>query len=65
MTVNGLIWLSTEAATVGLIVRDGVVAECPPYAKKWAQGRDARQVWRAATRRGADLVWLPDPDASV
>lgn len=60
MTANGLIWLSTKAATVALIVVDGRVVDCPPYARTWALGRDARQVWRDAAGRGADLAWLPD-----
>jgi hypothetical protein len=55
---NGLIWLSTARYTVGLVVRDGVVVDAPPIARRWAMGRDARQVWRDA--RGAKLVWLPD-----
>ncbi len=57
---SGLVWLSTPAATVGLVVEDGTVVDCPPYARKWAKGRDARQVWRDAARRGADLAWIPD-----
>lgn len=61
MTANGMIWLSTRRATVGLIVRDdGIVVDCAPYARTWALGRDARQVWRDAHRRGAELRWLPD-----
>ncbi len=59
MAATGLMWVSTPAATVGLVVRDGLVVDCPPYAYRWAKGRDARQVWRDAARRGADLVWLP------
>lgn len=62
---SGLIWVSTPAATVGLVVEGGVVVDCPPYARRWAQGRDARQVWRDAVRRGADLVWLPDPQGGT
>ncbi len=46
--------------TVGLVVRDGVIVDCPPYARRWAHGRDAREVWRARHRAGADLVSLPD-----
>ncbi len=60
MTADGLIWLATRRATVGLIVRGGIVVECAPYARRWALGRDARQVWRDAARRGAQLRWLPD-----
>ncbi len=60
VTADGLIWHSTRAATVGLVVRDGVIVDCPPYARRWAYGRDARDVWRRQHRAGADLVWLPD-----
>ncbi len=60
MTADGLIWCSARTATVGLVVRDGVIVDCPPYARRWAKGRDAREVWRAQRRAGADLVWLPD-----
>jgi hypothetical protein len=56
----GLIWCSTRRATVGLVVRDGRVVDCPPYARQWALGCDAREVWRKQARAGADLMWLPD-----
>lgn len=46
--------------TVGLVVVDDVVVRWPPIAARWAAGRDARTVWREASRRGAELVWLPD-----
>lgn len=63
MSGNGLIWWSTRTATVGLVVRDGKVVEAPPYARRWALGRDARQLWREGTRLGARLEWLPDATA--
>ena len=56
----GLIWLSTPRYTVGLIVDGGRVVAAPPYARRWALGRDARQVWREAKARGARLDWIPD-----
>jgi hypothetical protein len=57
---NGLIWWSTERATVGLVVRDGVVVETAPYARRWAQGRDAREIYRKGERQeGVALVWVP------
>lgn len=58
VTATGLIWCSTPRATVGLVVADGRVVDCPPYARRWAMGRDARQVWREQYRAGADLVWM-------
>lgn len=60
MTISGLIWCSTRKATVGLVVYDGAVVDCPPYARRWAHGRNARAVWRQQAKAGADLVWLPD-----
>lgn len=56
---NGLIWCSTPRATVGLVVTGGVITDAPPYAAKWALGRDAAAVWRSAEARGAILVWMP------
>lgn len=61
MTATGMIYLSTPRYTVGLVVRAGVVAAAPPIARRWALGRDARDVWRQAARQGARLEWLPDP----
>lgn len=57
---DGLIWHSTPAATVGLLVRGGRVVDCPPYARRWALGRDARELWRDAARRGVRLAWLAE-----
>jgi hypothetical protein len=59
--MNGMIWCSTPHATVGLIVGDSVVTACPPYARRWALGRPAAEVWQDAQRHGAILRWLPDP----
>jgi hypothetical protein len=56
-----MIWWSTPRATVGLLVVEGIVVDCPPYARKWAEGRDARQLWRDGRRQGVDLEWLPSP----
>ncbi len=37
--MNGLFYWSSDRATVGLIVKGGVVVDAPPYARKWALGR--------------------------
>lgn len=37
--ITGLLYWSTDRATVGLEVRKGVVIDAPPYAQKWAMGR--------------------------
>jgi len=56
---DGLLVWSTSRATVGLIVRGGVVVETPPYARRWALRRDARQLWVEGKRKGVDLTWIP------
>lgn len=58
-TTDGLMYLSLPRYTVGLVVRGGRVVDAPPIAVEWTLGRDARQVWREAARRGARLVWIP------
>jgi hypothetical protein len=59
---DGWIWWSARTATVALIVRDGRVTDTPPWARRWAMGRDAAVLWRAGSREGADLRWFPDPE---
>nr|WP_062338381.1 hypothetical protein [Herbidospora sakaeratensis] len=57
---DGLIWWSTEKATFGLIVRDGVVVEAAPYARCWARGRSAEELIDKARRSGGVSVeWIP------
>ncbi len=58
MSASGLIWCSTPTATVGLVVEDGIVVDCPPYARRWALGRDARDVWFQQGLRRAQLRWV-------
>ncbi len=64
MTADGLIcwskWVRNQWITVGLVVKDGRVVDCPPWANNWARGEDARELWRHCRRHGADLVWIPD-----
>lgn len=57
--MDGLIWWSTPKATVGLVVQDDVVVDGPPYARKWALGRNASQLWREGAARGVRLSWIP------
>lgn len=54
--MDGLIWYSTPAATVGLVVKDGVVVDAPPYARKWALGRSAEEL---LNHSHATTAWLP------
>lgn len=37
--LDGLVYWSTPSATVGLVTKEGVVVDAPPYARKWALGR--------------------------
>ncbi|WP_346100748.1 hypothetical protein [Nonomuraea maheshkhaliensis] len=61
---DGLIWWSTGRATVGLVVRDGVVVETAPYARRWAKGRDAREIYRKGEQQeGVSLIWVPVTEA--
>ncbi len=60
MPADGLIYWSTPRATVGLVVRDGIVVETPPYARRWAQGRDARDLWFDGVAKGVRLAWVAD-----
>jgi len=61
---DGLIYLSTPAATVGLVVRHGRIVEAPPYAKRWALGKHAVTLWRMYSQHPSNqLVWLPDSPA--
>jgi hypothetical protein len=62
VAADGAIWLSTPIATVGLVVKDGVVVDGPPYARSCGYlNRDARQLWRQLhSKPGYLLDWLPD-----
>ena len=57
--LNGLIVWSTAGATVGLIITDGKVVDCPPYARRWAKGMDANEIWQLGLSRGVRLEWIP------
>ena len=57
--INGLIVWSARGATVGMIITDGKVVDCPPYVRRWALGRDAYEVWRLGQARNVHLTWIP------
>lgn len=56
-----IVW-STRGATVGLIITDGKVVDCPPYARRWALGQDARDLWQWGKARNVHLTWIPRED---
>lgn len=62
-SVNGWVYYSTRRYTIALTVRGGLVVDAPPVAR-WAIGKDARQLWRAAYRAGARLAWFPEEGES-
>lgn len=55
---SGLIYCVLPRATVGLIVRDGLIELAPPYLRRLV-GADARQTWRELARQAEQLQWLP------
>ncbi|GAB1824420.1 hypothetical protein [Herbidospora sp. RD11066] len=58
---DGLIWWSTEKATFGLVVRGGVVVEAAPYARRWAQGRKAEEIFvKAGQNASVSVRWIPE-----
>lgn len=57
---NGVLWLSRNHATVGLVVRDGVVVQAPPYAARWAMGHDIDRIYASARGHGYTVFWQPD-----
>lgn len=60
--ISGLMCARGRTATIGLVVRDGVVVDGPPYGRKMGLiGRSAREVWKELSGAGWMLVWLPDP----
>lgn len=62
---DGTIRWSTPTGTVDLVVVGGTVVGCPALAAGWANGRDARELWRRGKRLGAVLEWLPAPSHHV
>lgn len=57
--MDGMIWYSTPRATFGLVVKDKLIVDCAPYARKWALGRSARVIWDQALARGYTVRWIP------
>jgi hypothetical protein len=59
MDIDGIIYFSTPTFTVGLIVKDKVIVDGPPFARNWAVGRPAQEIWDQGKARGATVLWLP------
>ncbi|MFI7608749.1 hypothetical protein ACIBTV_27065 [Micromonospora sp. NPDC049366] len=57
----GTIWAPLGRATLGAIVRDGIVVDVPPYAKRlgW-KGRHVDGLMRELRKKRVRAVWLPD-----
>ena len=53
-----VMWCSGPRATFGLIVRDGVVIEAAPYARRWCQGRNAVEIAWRLMRQGYEIRWM-------
>lgn len=60
-----MIYYSTPKATVGLLVRNKVIVDGPPYARSWAIGRSARDIWDQGKARGYTVLWIPAPGPVV
>ena len=61
VTANGLIYAVLTKATVGPVVSDGIIVDCPPYVGRTRLGRDACALWREQARRGARPSVDPRP----
>lgn len=59
--MNGLLCVSHPRYTIGLVVRDGIVVEAPPYARKWTLGRTVQEVTNAAGSQ-AKYAWFDDQE---
>lgn len=57
--MDGLLCVTHPRYTIGLIVKQGMVVEAPPYARKWTLGRTVLEVTIAAGPR-AQSVWFDD-----
>lgn len=57
--IDGMIYYSAPTFTIGLMVKEGVIVDGPPYARKWAIGRRAREIWNQGKARGHTVLWLP------
>ena len=58
---TGILWWSERGHpnAVFLIVEDGRVVDCTPYAKQWAMGRTSAEILYRARREGAEVRWMP------
>ena len=59
--ITHLVSITTARASFGLVVRDGVVIDAAPIARRDCLGRNARAVVAAYLRRGARVAVMDDP----
>lgn len=59
MDIDGIIYYSAPTFTVGLMVKDQVIVDGPPYARNWAVGHRAREIWDRGKALGHTVLWLP------
>lgn len=59
MDIDGMIYYSAPTFTIGLMVKDRIIVDGPPYARKWAVGRPAHEIWSRGKALGHTLLWLP------
>lgn len=52
------VWVSMSHATFGLAIRDGVIVDAPPIARRWL-GKPEGVVAEYYRRQGARFVRLP------
>ena len=54
-TMDGMVIWSNKRWTIGLILRNGIVVEAPPIARKWALGRSLDNL---RLPPGTDVRWV-------
>lgn len=59
--VDRWVWVSLPYATFGLGIRQGVVVEAAPIARRYALGKPERQVADHYRRKGAVFQTLDQP----
>lgn len=58
---TGVAWwtIPGDPNEVFMVVENGRVVDCTPYARRWAQGRTAAQILERGEQVGAAVQWMP------